>query len=177
MSILSYLARLLHLTPRYDPSLIIRNVAYFPGSDAHVNHKLDIFLPSSSTNLLSSTDEDHSPTKISIIIHIHGGGWVHGSRTNEWQGGPSVGRSCAKEGFVGVVVSYRLARISFVSFFTWAIILGLIIIIASLSLRSWQLITGYIALMTVAYFYNFFYKVRTPVNVEHVSSKTNLFLS
>ncbi|CAF0826250.1 unnamed protein product [Adineta ricciae] len=169
MSFLSYLARLLHLTPYHDPSLIIRNVAYFSGSDAHVNHKLDIFLPSPSPkSLLASTDENISQKKVPIVVHIHGGGWVRGSRTNEWRGGPSVGRMCAKEGLVGVVVSYRLARVSLVSFTTWAFTLGLIVAIISLSLSSWQLFTGYLAFMTVIYVYNFLYKVRVPVNIEHM---------
>ncbi|CAF3366984.1 unnamed protein product [Rotaria sp. Silwood1] len=53
MSILSYLARHLYLTSNYDPSLIVRDVAYFSGTDAHVNHKLDIFLPAPSKTLLS----------------------------------------------------------------------------------------------------------------------------
>jgi hypothetical protein len=173
MSILSYLARHLHLTPSYDRSLIIRNVDYFSGSDAHVNHKFDIFLPSPSDNLSSSsTDEDEeSQKKIPIIVHIHGGGWVRGSRTNEWRGGPSVGRTCAKEGFIGIVVSYRLARISLISFITWSFIFGLIIMMISLALLSWKLITGYIAFMTVMYIYRFLYQVRTPVNLEHVRLK------
>jgi hypothetical protein len=180
MSILSYFARRLHLTPHYDPSLIIRNVAYFSGSDAHVNHKLDIFLPSSSSNLLSSSENEEEEVpqkKVPIIVHVHGGGWVRGTRTNEWRGGPSVGRSSAKEGFIGVVVSYRLARVSLISFITWSLILGLIISTISLALLSWQLITGYIALMIVAYAYNIFYKVRSPVNLEHVSLKNNYLIN
>ncbi|CAF4619965.1 unnamed protein product, partial [Rotaria magnacalcarata] len=75
----------------------------------------------------------------------------------------------AKEGFVGVVASYRLARISPISFFTWSFIFGLIILITSLAILSWQLITGYVAFMIVAYAYKFLYKVRIPVNLEHVS--------
>jgi hypothetical protein len=171
MSVISYLARRLHLTPSYDPSLIIRDVAYFSGSDAHVNHKLDIFLPSPSTNLLSSSNdnEEESQKKIPIIIHVHGGGWVRGNRTNEWRGGPAVGRTCAKEGFVGVVVSYRLARTSLLSFAAWTLIFGLIILIPTLALLSWQLITGYILFMAVIYAYKFLYNIRAPVNVEHVS--------
>ncbi|UJR27974.1 hypothetical protein I4U23_009232 [Adineta vaga] len=170
MSTLSYLARLLHLTSQYDPSLIVRNIAYFSGSDAHVNHKLDIFLPSSSSpeSLLSSTNDETSQKKVPIIVHVHGGGWVRGSRTNEWRGGPSVGRTCAQQGFVGVVVSYRLARVSLISFSIWALIFGLILMIISLALLSWQLFTGYIAFMIIIYAYNFFYKVRTPVNVDHM---------
>ncbi|CAF0754483.1 unnamed protein product [Adineta steineri] len=168
MSILSSLARRLHLTPQYDPSLIIRDVAYFSGSDAHVNHKLDIFLPAPSTNLLSSTDEGDTQKKVPIIVHIHGGGWVRGSRTNEWRGGPSVGRTCAKEGLVGVVVSYRLASPSLLSFLTWSLIFGLIIAIPSVAFLSWQLFTGYIAFMAVIYAYKLFYGVREPVNVHHM---------
>jgi hypothetical protein len=170
MTILSYLQRLLHLTPKHDPSLFIPNIAYFSGSDAHINHKLDIFLPCSKTSSDDQPQQNKIDNKhIPVIVHIHGGGWVRGSRTNEWRGGPPVGRTCAREGFVGVVVSYRLARISIISFLAWAFIFGLIIIITSLALLSWQLITGYIACMIAAYAYNFLYQVRKPVNVEHVS--------
>ncbi|CAF2141383.1 unnamed protein product [Rotaria magnacalcarata] len=169
MSILSYLARCLHLRSSYDSSLIIRDVAYFSGSDAHVNHKLDIFLPAPSKTLLSPADEEEPQKKVPIIVHIHGGGWVRGSRTHEWRGGPTIGRTSAKEGFVGVVASYRLARISPISFFTWSFIFGLIILITSLAILSWQLITGYVAFMIVAYAYKFLYKVRIPVNLEHMA--------
>ena len=169
MSVLSNLARFLRLTPKYDPSLVVRDVAYFSGSDAHINHKLDIFLPSSSNNLLSTNNPEEPGRKVPIIVHVHGGGWVRGSRTNEWRGGPSVGRTCAKEGFVGIVVSYRLARTSLISFIAWSLILGLVISITSVALFSWQLITGYIAFMAFSYAYNFLYKARTPVNLDHVS--------
>jgi hypothetical protein len=173
MSFLSQLARYLRLKPSHDPSLIIRDVAYFSGSDAHMNHKLDIFLPSSSNKLLSPTttteDEEVPQKKVPIIVHIHGGGWVRGSRTNEWRGGPAVGRSCANEGFVGIVASYRLARISLISFVTWSLIFGLIILIISLALLSWQLITGYIVFMMAIYAYRFLYKARIPVHLDHVS--------
>lgn len=170
MSISSFLARLLHIRSTYDTSLIVRDVAYFSGTDAHVNHKLDIFRPVSSKSLLSSSnDEEASQKKVPIVVHIHGGGWVRGSRTNEWRGGPAVGRTCAKEGFIGVIASYRLARMSPVSFFTWSLIFGLILIAISIGLRSWQLFTGYLAFMTVAFAYNFLYKARTPVNLDHVS--------
>ena len=176
MSTLSNLARRLRLIPNYDPSLIIRDVAYFSGSDAHVNHKLDIFLPSTSTKLLSPSNteestEGESQRKVPIIVHVHGGGWVRGSRTNEWRGGPAVGRSCAKEGFVGVVASYRLARISPISFTAWSLIFGLILLIISLALRSWQLIAGYICFMLAIYVYRFVCKGRTAVNLEHVSAR------
>ena len=181
MSALSYIARRLRITPSHDPSLIIRDVAYFSGTDAHVNHKLDIFLPvrspdSSEAEAIQSAEEEpvavleENEKRVPIVFHVHGGGWVRGSRTNEWRGGPSVGRTCAQQGFIGVVVSYRLARISPISFLAWALIFGLLILIISFCLRSWQLITGYAAFMTVAYAYNFLYRVRIPVNLEHVSS-------
>ena len=178
MSALSSLARRLRLTPNFDPSSIIRDVAYFSGSDAHVNHKLDIFLPSTSTKLLSpstteESTEEEPQRKVPIVVHVHGGGWVRGSRTNEWRGGPAVGRSCTKEGFVGVVVSYRLARISPISFTAWSLIFGLILLIISLALRSWQLIVGYISFMIAIYVYHFLCKVKSPVNLEHVSSRNS----
>ncbi|CAF3415387.1 unnamed protein product [Rotaria sp. Silwood1] len=172
MSYVYYLKRLFHLTPKHDQSLIIRNVAYFSGSDAHTNNKLDIFLPCPNTNLsIRTADEQQATSKkqIPIIVHIHGGGWVRGNRTDEWRGGPIVGRTCAHEGFVGIVASYRLARISLISFIAWSFVFGLVVIIIGLSLLSWQFITGYVAFMTFAYAYNFLYRVRIPVNVEHVS--------
>jgi len=173
MSYIYYLKRVLHITPKYDQSLIIRNVAYFSGSDAHVNHKLDIFLPfpKASSTTTPNVQQETTKKETPIVVHVHGGGWTRGTRTSEWRGGPTVGRTCAREGFVGVVVSYRLARISLISFLAWSFIFGLIIIIIGLALLSWQLITGYIAFMTFAYAYNFLYKVRKPVNVEHVSEK------
>lgn len=153
----------LRLTPKYDQSLIVRDIAYFSGTDAHVNNKLDIFLPFPQTE--SETSRNSTP----IIVHIHGGGWIRGSRTDEQRGGPIAGRTCAREGFVGVVVSYRLARISLVSFIAWALIFGLVIIIIGIGLFSWQLITGYAAFMIIAYTYNALYRVRKSVNLDHVS--------
>ena len=171
MAKLYYLKSLLHLAPKYDQSLIIRDIVYSSGSDAHVNNKLDIFLPlPAMTSATTANQEQETIRKpIPIIVHVHGGGWIRGSRTDEQRGGPVAGRTCAREGFVGVVVSYRLARISLLSFVAWALIFGLVIIIIGLALLSWQLITGYVAFMTFAYAYNFFYRVRKAVNVEHVS--------
>jgi len=99
--------------------------------DAHVNNKLDIFLPFPKENSTATSNQEQETTKklIPIIFHVHGGGWIRGSRTDEQRGSPIAGRTCAREGFVGVVISYRLARISFISFFAWALIFGLIIII------------------------------------------------
>ena len=167
MSVLLSLKRFLHLTPAYDPSLTVRNVAYFSGSDAHVNHKLDIFLPAASNDARERPAEGQAG--IPIIVHVHGGGWVRGSRSHERRGGPTVGRSCAQQGFVGIVVSYRLARISLMSYLAWSFIFGLAIIVVGLALLSWQLITGYLTFMLAAYAYHFFFRVRVPVNVEHVS--------
>ena len=176
MSVLSYLARRCHFISSHDPSLIIRDVTYISGSEAHVNHKLDIFIPSTSNNLLSPSSNEHeSQTKLPIIVHIHGGGWVRGSRKNEWRGGPTIGRACSKQGFIGVIASYRLARTSLLSFATWSLIFGLIIIIISFVLLSWQLILGYLIFMTIIYSYNFLYKTRIPVNLDHVSFKIEFY--
>ena len=171
MSILSYLARRCHFISNHDSSLIIRNIAYISGSEAHTNHKLDIYLPSSSNNLLSTSNEHEFQTKLPVIVHIHGGGWVRGSRKDEWRGGPTIGRACSKQGFVGVIASYRLARTSLLSFASWSLIFGLIIIVISLLLFSWQLILGYLIFMTIIYIYNFLYKARIPFNLDHVSFK------
>lgn len=171
MSLLSWFVRRLYLRERHDENLTIHDLEYFKGTDAHVNHKLDIFLPKPSTpgsEPLTTTDENQSNRKIPIVIHVHGGGWVRGSRKNEWRGGPSVGRSCSKEGLVGVIVSYRLAKVSPASFFAWSMIFGLIILLISILLRSWQLFTGYIGFMTLIYCYTFFIRARQTVNLEHV---------
>ncbi|CAM2702755.1 unnamed protein product [Rotaria socialis] len=88
MSFIYYLKCLLHLTPKYDQSLIIRDV--------------------DSSVATSDEQQDTSKKRIPIIVHIPGGGWIRGS--------PTVGRTCAREGFIGVVVSYRLARRSLLSF-------------------------------------------------------------
>ena len=170
MPFFSSLGRSLHLIPRDPPSSIVRDVAYFTGSDAHVNHKLDIFLPQATSSKPSASFNDcGSEKKVPIIVHVHGGAWVWGSRTNEWQGPPTIGRACAREGFVGVLVSYRLARVSPTSFTAWAAIVGLILSAIAFHLRSWQLITGYVVLMMFAYAYNFLYRAQTHVHVEHVS--------
>lgn len=171
MSRLYYIKSSLHLTPKYDQGLIIRDIAYFDGTDAHVNNKLDIFLPFPKINPVTGTidEQETSRRSIPVIVHIHGGGWIRGSRTDEQRGGPIAGRTCAREGFVGVVVSYRLARISLLSFIAWALIFGLAIIIVGIALLSWQLIAGYAIFMIAAYAYNAFYRVRKPVNLDHVS--------
>ncbi len=57
MSYLYDIKRVFHLTLKYDQSLIIGNVVYFFGSDVHVNHKLDIFLPSPNVNLATTSNE------------------------------------------------------------------------------------------------------------------------
>ena len=173
MSTLSYIARQLRITPSHDPSLTVRDVAYLSGTDAHVNHKLDIFLPAPTPDSLEAIpvgvlrEEDK---RVPIVFHVHGGAWVYGGRGEEYCGAPSIARTCAQQGFVGVVASYRLAWISPTSFLAWSSIVGLIVLLVSLALRSWQLATGYAAFMTLAYVYNFFCRVRTPVNLEHVSS-------
>ncbi|CAF0895069.1 unnamed protein product [Adineta ricciae] len=170
MTIIDKLKSLLHITPTYDPSLTVRNIAYFSGVDAHVNNKLDIFLPAGRANSVQTftAQTEIDRRRIPVIVHVHGGGWVRGSRTSEGRGGPTVGRTCAQEGFVGVVISYRLARISLISYLAWSLIFGLVIIIVGIGLLSWQLIAGYVAFMAVAYGYNFFYKVRKPVNIDHM---------
>lgn len=172
MSYKYHVKRFFRLTPKYDQSLIVRDVAYFPGSNAHVNHKLDIFLPFPKANPpaeVSNEQQETNRQRIPIVVHVHGGGWIRGTRSNEWRGGPTIGRTCAREGFVGVVLSYRLARISLISFLAWSLSFGLIIIIIGLGLLSWQLITGYVAFMAFMYGYNVLYRVRVPVHIEHVS--------
>ncbi|CAF1098849.1 unnamed protein product [Rotaria sordida] len=74
MSYLYYLKRFVHITPKYDQSLIIRNVAYF--SDFSIQ--------------TSSEQQETNKKQIPIIVHIHGGGWVRDSRANKWRGDPTM---------------------------------------------------------------------------------------
>lgn len=169
MNVVSYFRHLLHLTPRYDSALTIRNVVYCNTSDVHVNHKMDIFLPKLSNQTSSSASTTSSTEKqIPIVVHVHGGGWVRGSRIDEGRGGPTVGRTCARHGYIGVVVSYRLARISLLSYFAWSLIFASVIIIIGIALFSWQLILGYFIFMMGIYLYHYLFQVHSPIHIEHV---------
>jgi acetyl esterase/lipase len=48
-------------------------------------------------------------------------------------------------------------------------------LIISLALLFWQLFIGYIAFMMAIYVYHFLYKVRMPINLEHVSFENKIF--
>lgn len=79
-------------------------------ASAHGNHSCDPLPPTSS--------------KVPIIIHFNGGGWVRGSKDSEWRGAPPIGRSAARHGLVAVCANYRLAPLSACSIFLRALLLA-----------------------------------------------------
>ena len=76
----------------------VANVPYVaataPDFDAH-RHLLDIYQPKAGA----------SPHP--VVLFIHGGNWNSGSKDNLLY--RAIGRRLAKQGFVGVVISYRLS--------------------------------------------------------------------
>jgi len=77
---------------------VIHNVPYrtLEAKDAW-KHALDVYLPSNT---------DRAP----IMIHIHGGGWQRGDRSNNFYGAPGMSNGYASMGFVTVAPSYRLGN-------------------------------------------------------------------
>jgi acetyl esterase/lipase len=81
--------------------LILRDVPYVRPSEVGNNvHKqmLDVHLPAGPR------------CGLPLLIHFHGGGWVHGDRRHEMFGAPAVARSLAAAGCVVVTPSYRLGN-------------------------------------------------------------------
>ncbi|MVN76534.1 alpha/beta fold hydrolase [Hymenobacter sp. HMF4947] len=76
----------------------VANVAYVaataPDFDPQ-NHRLDIYQPKKAA----------APRP--VVLFIHGGSWNSGSKDNLLY--RAIGRRLAKQGFVGVVISYRLS--------------------------------------------------------------------
>jgi acetyl esterase/lipase len=77
----------------------VADVAYVattaPDFDAK-RHRLDIYQPTAKTTALRP-----------VVLFIHGGSWSSGSKDDILY--KAIGRRLAKNGFVGVVISYRLA--------------------------------------------------------------------
>lgn len=69
-------------------------------------------------------------------MHVHGGGFQRGTRTNEWRGGPNAGRAAARHGCIGVVVSYTLAPPPLPAVFLRSLLGGLIFSLFALP-SSW----------------------------------------
>lgn len=104
--------------PAY-PIEIVRNLSYSAGGDAdteevrvrvqsqrHGRHLLDIyFSPSAMRQRMRITGESTVP----VHVHVHGGGWQRGDKSNEWRGAPNSGRAAARHGYVSCCISYRLS--------------------------------------------------------------------
>ena len=77
----------------------VADIAYVsaaaPDFDAK-RHRLDVYQPAKA-----------SPTPRPVVLFIHGGSWDSGSKDDILY--KAIGRRLAKQGFVGVVISYRLA--------------------------------------------------------------------
>jgi len=83
---------------------VFHDIPYIPGS-THEKHYLDVYVPSHINDT-----EKTAP----VVFFVHGGGWKRGDR--KWNNWPTRGRlyknvgyACAKQGFVCVVISYRLS--------------------------------------------------------------------
>jgi carboxylesterase type B len=53
--------------------------------------------------------QDISKVSLPVVIHVHGGGWKRGDRSIAFYGAPYMGAGYARNGFISVTVSYRLA--------------------------------------------------------------------
>ena len=77
----------------------VADLAYVPASapdfDA-ARHRLDVYRPQAAQAALRP-----------VVLFIHGGSWNSGSKNDFLY--KAIGRRLAKQGFVGVVISYRLA--------------------------------------------------------------------
>lgn len=76
----------------------IADVAYVPASAPDFDakrHRLDVYQPKKQDKLQP------------VVLFIHGGNWNSGSKDNFLY--KSIGRRLASQGFVGVVMSYRLS--------------------------------------------------------------------
>ena len=77
----------------------VADVAYVPASAADYDaarHRLDVYQPKAAQAALRP-----------VVLFIHGGSWNSGSKNSFLY--KAIGRRLAKQGFVGVVISYRLA--------------------------------------------------------------------
>jgi acetyl esterase/lipase len=68
-----------------------RNISYY--KRLRTSHKLDIYKPT------------HATAPLPVIVFVHGGGWIMGSKFER----RDVARELAAQGFVVVVINYRLS--------------------------------------------------------------------
>jgi carboxylesterase type B len=78
--------------------LVSRDHPYLAdGGGEESKHLLDVYMP-------NTTERQSLP----LVVHFHGGGWVRGSRNDEFRGSPSVCRAFSAAGYVAMAPSYRL---------------------------------------------------------------------
>lgn len=76
------------------------DIPYYTGDDAvPAKQALDLYLP----------DGDPPEGGWPVFLFVHGGGWTSGDRRYLGELYGNVGQAVAREGIVGVVISYRLA--------------------------------------------------------------------
>ncbi|CAF1264469.1 unnamed protein product [Didymodactylos carnosus] len=155
---------------------VIHNIVYYNGTEsepAHVNHRLDIWIPPTPSPSPQSTESTTNiqSQKIPIVIHVHGGGWQRGNKNNEWRGGPNIGRCVAKENMIGVVISYRLAAPSIYVLLLRCLILAILISIP----LSFIIKKSYLKVFSITYVLiipimfligRYFYK--QPIHIDHM---------
>lgn len=83
----------LRLAERQPP--LVTDVSYGP----HERHRLDIYRPAHATQ----------NSKLPVLVFVHGGGFLKGDKGDSHWYNASVGRFAAQQGFIGVVLNYRLA--------------------------------------------------------------------
>lgn len=82
------------LRPPFDHAEITRNLTYGP---EHRNHA-DLYLPTSPVTATS-------PAGAPMVLQIHGGGWISGSKGQ--QGQPLLSHFTSR-GWIGVAINYRM---------------------------------------------------------------------
>ena len=108
------------------------------------------------------------------MAYLHSDSWINSTRFNKLFCSPLTGHTYVREELIGAVVSFRLARISPISFTTGSFILGLIILIILLAFCPKQPIMIYIGFMLLVYAYHLLWQVRSLVNLKHASTKIHV---
>lgn len=107
-------------------------------------HTLDIYLPVRNE---VETKTDKKKKLSPVVIHVHGGGWQRGNKSNEWRGGPTFGRRLSKEGYTTIVLSYRLSDVNRFVLTFWSLIPTLIMF------GLWELVMYFVPTIDVVPWY------------------------